>query len=132
MSEMIETMKKTKKLNLLFVEDSEITRMSSVELFEEFFSEIFIAVNGQEGLELYRELKDEIDIILTDVHMPVMNGIDMIEKIQENNDNNIPILLFTGENHTDIEDKFKHIIIQGFISKPFIISDFIKSLNKVI
>ena len=70
-----------KRLTLLYVEDDEIIRNELSQLLANFFSQVLVAKDGKEGLRTFLENQDTIDIILTDINMPLYNGIDMVKKI---------------------------------------------------
>lgn len=72
-----------KRNNILYVEDSQIVREAFIAFFENFHN-IYEAKNGLEGLKLFDEIKD-IELIITDLSMPEMNGLEMIKKIREVN-----------------------------------------------
>ena len=77
-----DVIKHTIKLNLLYVEDNDEARETSMFIFEEFFQNITIAVDGEDGFEKFKENPD-IDIIVTDIDMPRLSGLGMIRKIRE-------------------------------------------------
>ena len=62
----------TSKLTLLFVEDNQVARESTHELLREFFQDVIVAVDGQDGLENFH--RHPIDMVLTDINMPGMDG----------------------------------------------------------
>ncbi|MBU4110914.1 response regulator, partial [bacterium] len=63
-------------ISILFVEDEDISKeMISNFLHKQFFKNIYTAKNGLEGLKLYKKIRPEI--VLTDLTMPVMNGLEM-------------------------------------------------------
>lgn len=107
-------------VNILVVDDSAVMRSmikrtiinSGVEV-----SEIYEAANGQEGLDVLED--NWLDILFIDVNMPVMDGMEMLDRVRKNPDTcDIPILIVSTEsNHERIE------IIQkknaGFVHKPF-------------
>lgn len=68
--------------SILYVEDDDITRKTAVMLLQKKYPELVIhtAVNGREGLEIFRESKP--DIVITDILMPVMDGIEMAKEIR--------------------------------------------------
>jgi CheY-like chemotaxis protein len=70
---MKDIIKDTKDMKLLYVEDNKDTRESTLLVLQNLFDNIFVAKNGQEGLELFEENSD-IDIVITDINMPVKNG----------------------------------------------------------
>ena len=70
----------TKKLKLLYVEDNEETRVSTLLMLERFFDEIILAVDGKDGLEKFNIYNP--DVIFTDINMPNLDGLQMIDKIK--------------------------------------------------
>jgi len=106
------------KTKLLFVEDdttfSYIIK-NSLELSEEY--EIQTASNGKEGLEMYRTFSP--DVIVADIEMPVLDGLEMVKKIREKNES-IPILLATGQTNVQNVLKGYKLNIDNFIKKPYI------------
>lgn len=69
------------RLKLLYVEDNPQVRNETAELFIPLFESVDVAVDGVEGLEAYN--KNTYDLVITDINMPRLNGIEMIEKIRE-------------------------------------------------
>ncbi len=69
-----------KRLKVLYVEDDASVRNDLVSLLSNFFQNVFFAEDGKEGLRVYEENKDEIDVIIADINMPNLNGIDMVKK----------------------------------------------------
>ncbi|MDH5464449.1 MAG: response regulator [Thiovulaceae bacterium] len=79
----------TKKLNILFVEDDAIVRKLTHQILDVFFKDLTVTENGQEGLDAYKHSLDEnqenFDIVITDVSMPKLSGIEMAQQILEMN-----------------------------------------------
>ena len=73
----------TSKIKVLYVEDNEQARVSTLAVLSEFFFNIIVAIDGEDGLEKFS--KNKIDLIITDINMPNLDGLDMIEKIREKN-----------------------------------------------
>jgi two-component system cell cycle response regulator len=69
------------EISLLYVEDDQSTREQISRMLEHIVAELYVAGNGQEGLEQFREHSP--DVVLTDIRMPVMNGLDMIREINK-------------------------------------------------
>ena len=84
-----------KRLTLLYVEDDDIISLELSQLLGNFFSKVFVAKDGKEGLRTFLENEDEIDIVLSDINMPLLNGIEMIKKIRSVN-SNVPVILATS------------------------------------
>ena len=71
-----------KKIKVLYVEDEEdILKFASMVL-EDYVDKLFIARNGKEALEILKQ--EDIDLIITDILMPKLNGIDLIREIKKN------------------------------------------------
>ncbi len=79
-----------KSLNILIVEDNATALSQIVEILSRRFQNVYSAENGVYGLELYDSVG--ADIIVSDIQMPQMNGIDMITKIKEKSPN-IPVVI---------------------------------------
>jgi len=102
---------------LLYVEDEEITRETVCTLLQRRFPDLLIhtARNGAEGLQLFRELCP--DLVMTDIKMPVMNGIEMARHITELKAN-VPIVVTTA--HSDMAYLIEciEIGISRYLMKP--------------
>lgn len=78
---------------------------------------VYAGRNGEEGLALFQENPD-INIVITDINMPVMGGIELIGKIREIN-KEIPVFALTSEADTDMREKGREAGANGWIVKPF-------------
>ena len=80
--------------------------------------EVVSADNGAEAYEL--ALKDKPDIIVTDFQMPVMTGMELIEKLRQNDDTkNIPVIMLTARSFAVSQEVQDELHISGCLSKPF-------------
>lgn len=100
-------------MKVLIVDDDEIVRLSLQRAFEFFSHQVFLAPSGEEGLQLWKEVKP--DAVLLDALMPGMTGFEVLEQVQENNSMIIMISAFTGASEKDIQSSKAHY----FIAKPF-------------
>lgn len=71
-----------KKLTILFAEDEDISRDAVKQILKKRVKEVYAAKDGEEALEIYKSV-DDIDILITDIEMPRLNGIKLIDKIKE-------------------------------------------------
>ncbi|TVQ94253.1 MAG: response regulator [Bacteroidetes bacterium] len=104
-----------KNLKILYVEDQEDVRLFLSKILKRHYPNIYLAENGKKGLEIY--YKSKPDIIISDIKMPVMDGLSMAGRIKET-DPNARIILTTA--HSDME-YFIHSIdigINHYILKP--------------
>jgi PAS domain S-box-containing protein len=120
----------TSKLNLLYVEDNDEARETSMFIFEEFFKKITIAVDGEDGFEKFKNEPD-IDIIITDINMPHLNGLEMIEKIRDI-DANIPVLILSAYNEINFFMDSIKLDVEGYLLKPIEMNQLLSTLNKVV
>jgi len=105
-----------KEGQILIVEDEvEITEMLSI-MLEEYFEEIFIAHNGSEGLKQIRKMKD-LSCVISDINMPVMDGIAMVKKIRQDG-NQIPVIFFTGYGSESAMHEALKYGVFDFVDKP--------------
>lgn len=89
---------KLKTLTLLYVEDEDGIRENITDSLKYYLKDVYEASNGEEGYLIYKEKSP--DIILSDIHMPILNGIEFVKKIRMEN-RTIPVVMITA--HTDKE-----------------------------
>lgn len=105
-----------KELKILFVEDEvNISKLLKDALSEYFFS-FTVASNGEEGIQKYRSVKP--DIVITDIMMPKLDGLEMTKKIKEINENT-PIIVLSAFSDKDKLLKAIDIGITKYFIKPF-------------
>ena len=105
----------SKPLHVLYVEDDINIRDNYTKLFSEFFASLDCADDGKEGLEKFKT--KTYDIIITDINMPRMNGIEMIQNILATNpEQNIIVTSAHDESHYLLE--LIDLGIESFLIKP--------------
>lgn len=111
-----------KTITILYVEDDKIIQEQTTGIFKNLFKEVYVGKNGKEGLDLYKEYIDNIDIVVTDINMPLLNGLDMAKAIHDIKPK-FPIILTTA--HTDEEFLLKsmELDISKFLAKPLKIKE---------
>ena len=102
----------------LIVDDSTtMRRMVGLTLREAGF-EVVEGANGQEGLVQLDAAA--VDIIVTDVHMPIMDGLTMVQAVRQRGDHRFtPILILTTERSDEMKRRGKEAGASGWIIKPF-------------
>ncbi len=108
-------------IKVLYVEDNQEAREMTMSLLEDFFDDIVIAINGEDGLQKFQE--NDIDLILTDINMPKLNGLEMSKKIRDI-DMETPIIVLSAHNEEDFFLESIKIGINGYILKPIDIEQF--------
>ena len=102
-------------LRLLYVEDDESTLQALSRVLSKQFKEVITASDGAEGLKLYKKYLP--DMVLTDLTMPKMTGLEMSAAIKEI-DKNAIIIALSAQNNTDMLLKAIEIGLSGYILKP--------------
>ncbi len=96
------------------------------DILECHFKEVYVAGDGEEGLERYREKNP--DIVLSDISMPIMDGLEMSEAIKEINPKQL-IALFTAFNEPEYLQRAAELGIDTYIMKPLDERQFFNSLK---
>ncbi|MDD2382749.1 MAG: response regulator [Sulfurospirillaceae bacterium] len=119
----------SKDLKVLYVED-DISLREEVSIFlSDIFESVDLANNGQEGLD--KLALNHYDIVITDIRMPVMDGIEMIEKIKELYPEQ-PILITSAHNEIEYLLKLINLGVDNFITKPLQSEQIFKVLHKMV
>ena len=118
-----------KEYTLLYVEDNKEISEEIVFFLEPKFKELHISYDGKEGLEAFKKHKP--DMIITDLQMPNMNGIDMIAKIREL-DSTVPIIITTAFNESSYLLKAIELQVDGYQMKPTNMKELINRLYKIV
>jgi putative two-component system response regulator len=122
-----------KKARVLTVDDEEQVLNLIKNVLSDYDYEIFLAKDGPEALEMVKEVSP--DVILLDIQMPGMNGIEVTKALKENNETKIiPIVILSGLHDVDYRIEALEAGADDFLSKPPIIQELItrvKTLVKV-
>lgn len=124
---MQDKIEKLRAMKLLFVEDEEDLIEIISDTLDKLDTNYLTAKNGEEALKIIDENPD-LSMVITDINMPVMNGLEMIEELKKK-DIDIPIIVMSA--HTEIEyiNKAKELGVNDYLLKPF---DFIKFINLIV
>jgi PAS domain S-box-containing protein len=122
-------LKYTSTLKLLYIEDNKDARETTHMILEDFFDEIVVAVNGQDGYDKF--MQNDIDLIITDINMPILNGLDMIYKIRESG-SNVSILVLSAYNESGYFMESIKLGVEGYLLKPIDLDQFLSTLEKVV
>lgn len=110
-------------ITVLYVEDDEMVRSQTSALFNKIFKKVYIANDGEEGLELFKNNESEIEIIVSDINMPNLNGMDMIKQIKQLASSNVPVIFTTAHTDTHNLQNAIDLNINKYISKPLQIKE---------
>ena len=129
MENLDEIIKYSKNLTLLYVEDNDDAREMTSMILEDFFGRVLTANDGEEGYEIYR--REDVDIVMTDINMPRMNGLELSEKIRAEN-NDVPILILSAHNEENYFLESIRIGVNGYLLKPIDIDQLTDLLHRII
>ena len=104
------------KKKILIVEDDNFVAEVYFAKLTEMGYEALLAQNGEEGLASLK--KDKIDLILLDILMPIMNGMEMLEEIKKNEEwKNIPVILLTNVGEKESIQKVREMGVKNYLIK---------------
>lgn len=121
--------KKSKGITVLFVEDEPLIRSEYIKFLSKMFGSIQSAENGQEGLEM--ALENHFDLVITDIRMPLLDGLDMIEKIKEKYPEQASLLI-SAHKESAILHRSVELNVDGYIFKPIDRNQTITALTKIV
>ncbi|AXH12274.1 PAS domain S-box protein [Halarcobacter bivalviorum] len=116
---------------ILYLEADESIRKETLSIFEKIFEKVLVGADGKEGLDLFNQHKSEIDLILTDIEMPILDGINFISKIREV-DLDIPVLVVTVFNDINQLLNTIKLKITDYIVKPMQLNTTLKIMTKIL
>ena len=120
---------KLKTMTILYAEDEIGIRQNIADSLRYYVKDVYEAEDGEEAYFIYEEKRP--DIILSDIHMPNVNGIEFVKKIREDN-REIPIVMITA--HTDKEYLLEAVELhmEKYIVKPVDIDELFETLEKCV
>lgn len=124
-----ELKKKAQRLAVLYVEDDSQIREEVTEFLKNFFHRVEIAVNGEEGLEKFRS--GDFALVVTDIKMPKLNGLEMAKKIKKI-DKETKIIVTSAYDEKNLLINAIENSVDHYIIKPIDFSDFVVYLYKTV
>jgi two-component system chemotaxis response regulator CheY len=118
---------------VLVVDDSATMRMSLKATLEMHQFHVQTAENGSAALEWFRTTHEPPDVVITDVHMPVMDGLTFIQQLRALPQGRfLPILVLTTDSQEERRQEARRLGATGWIIKPVSGSDLIAVIDKVL
>ena len=119
-----------KQLSILYIEDDEIMALKLKSILEKIFYEVIIAKNGQEAYSIFNDAH-KIDLIISDINMPKMDGLQFLEKVRKI-DENIPFIFLTGRNESTKMLRAIELSITNYLLKPIDLDKLLLSIDKIL
>ena len=117
-------------LKILIIEDEENIRRILKKYLSKFNITCIEAENGRKALDIFKKNKDGIDLILMDVMMTVMDGVEATREIRKISD--VPIIMLTAKNQDEDEIEGLEVGANDFITKPFNLDVLLLRIKKLI
>ena len=116
---------------ILVVDDDELVRSMAEEILQTVGYSVLTAVNGQEGVDLYRQHQPRIRGVLLDMAMPVMSGREAFLEMQKINPA-VKVLLASGFRKDNRVDEILQLGVKDFLQKPYTVSSLALAIRKVV
>lgn len=113
-------------INILYAEDDIMLASLSVRILSRFFNKVIHVENGKDAYK-YLQSHDDINLLVTDITMPVMNGIQLIKGVRATSKKSAIICAVTAHN-IEFNDVLQKLNVKMY-SKPFEILDFVKDVQ---
>jgi DNA-binding response OmpR family regulator len=118
-----------KDITILFAEDEKRLAKLIESAIESYFDSFIMVSNGEEAIKKYHKIKP--DIIITDIMMPKMNGLELAKEIKSI-DEDIPIIILSAYSHTDMLLEAIEIGVKKYFIKPFNPDELLQYLTRLI
>jgi PAS domain S-box-containing protein len=116
---------------ILLIEDEYLILKVIRQLLKSYRYSVYVAADGEEALEVFARHRDEIALVLTDVGLPKMSGIDVFKKLKEM-DPQIKVVLASGFFEPDLKFSLHQLGVKGFIQKPYSNDEVLQKLREVL
>lgn len=113
----LETKKHTENLSVLYVEDEYEIREKMLKILNILYAHVYVATDGLEGLKIFQKNRSVIDLVIADISMPKMDGIEMIEAMHEEV-SDLHVIIITAHNEPEYFVQAINAGIDNFIIKP--------------
>ncbi len=112
---------------ILIVDDEEMVRRTAGRILERYGYRVLVAADGREGLNVFRQEKGGVDLVLLDLSMPGIPGSEVLATLRTLN-SRVKIVIFTG--YTAKPEDFAEV--QGIIQKPFALDALTRTVRRVL
>ncbi len=120
-----------KGITVLYVEDELLPRETLARFLSRRTARVYTANNGKEGLNLFKEKIRDIDLVLTDILMPEINGLQMVEEMRKLRED-LPVVVITAHSEISYLLKAIELDIDGYILKPVDYERLINTMYRVV
>lgn len=119
-----------KNINIMYIEDDVLATAKLKSILEKYFNKIIIASNGEDAFAQLRN-SSKIDLIISDINMPKMDGLEFLEELRKH-DTEIPFIFVTARNEPDKMLKAIQLDIDNYILKPINLQNLLSIIDKIV
>lgn len=126
---------KLESMDVLIADDDEILLKTASETLESLGPHVEIARNGIDAIEMIKkrhQVGKDYRVVIVDLKMPDLDGVETIRRIRKEVDSALPILLISSYDWSDVEKEAKDAGVNGFLSKPLFRSTLYQKINEII
>lgn len=116
---------------ILFVDDEKSITYISREMLSDLGYTVTPAAGSVEALEIFRQSPNDFDLVVTDLAMPIMSGLELAREIRATR-SDIPVILSTGTHDSDVAAQAKKLGVSGFIAKPFKKAELARAVREIL
>jgi len=117
-------------LNVLVIDDEEVVRETIKAAMDFLGHKSILAANGEDGISLFYENKNNIDVVLLDSNMPGVDGLSVLNELKKINDC-VDVILTTGFVDDEVVKIYKDAGVKKILPKPFDLSTLSKVISEV-
>lgn len=121
----------TGKETIMVVDDEPTVRELAKSILERFGYQVIQAQNGNEALQQYQSQKEKIDMVILDLIMPGLSGVETLKELRKTNPA-VKVLIASGYSSNGTTKDVVNIGISGFITKPFTIKELLQEVQNIL
>jgi CheY-like chemotaxis protein len=116
---------------ILIVEDEKHMLYLMEKILLRYGYQVFTATDGEQALEVYQRQAEAIDVVLLDIGLPKITGLDVLRKLRQKN-RNVNVVVASGYLDPDLKSEIADLGVQHFVDKPYRFDQLVETLEDVI
>jgi PAS domain S-box-containing protein len=115
---------------ILVIDDEQVVLNVARAALERFGYHVIVAHDGERGVEVFREMRDRIRLVLLDLAMPKLDGVETLARLRQLSQD-VPVVLSSGFDESEARGRFEDADLAGFLQKPFTSTELAKKVYAV-
>jgi CheY-like chemotaxis protein len=116
---------------VLIVDDEEMVRSIAAAILAESGYRVITAVDGAQALEVYAREAADIDLVLLDLTMPIMDGVETLHELRKSG-SEVPVILSSGYTEQEVKDRINGDRFEAFVQKPYTRDSMLETIRQVL